>query len=66
MITKDEQTAFLKSLDWSLSVVDVYFWQGRLMVVNDYDIEKVEAFLDETGWARDIDFVAVNEFANAH
>lgn len=66
MITKNEQTVFLKSLDWSTSVVDVYFWQGKLMIINDYDIEKVEKFLNETDWADKIEFVSVNEFEAAY
>lgn len=54
------QTEFLSSLSDTLSITDVYFWQGKLMVVNDYDVTKIEEFLNKTKWANDISIMPVS------
>jgi len=57
------EQSILNQLERMLSIVDVYFHKGVLYVINDYDFEAVEEFMDETGYAADVDFRPVNELA---
>lgn len=61
MITRAQQYQILESLERLLSITDVYFHKGVLYVVNDYDLTDVAAFMDETGWARDVEFRSASE-----
>lgn len=56
MLTRADQTQLLQDLNEFAGISDVYFWRGKLVVVNDYDAERVDAFLDETGWSADVNF----------
>lgn len=37
-------------LDRIADIQDVYFHKGTLYVVNEYDMDKVETFLNESGY----------------
>lgn len=54
MLTKEQEHSLLDSLERLVGVTDVYVHRGELVVLNDYDLELVEEFLDETGWGADI------------
>ena len=57
MISKAQEKQVLDSLDELLGITDVYFHKGKLYVINEYDVEAIEEYLDETGWAADIEAV---------
>ena len=57
MISKADEQEFLDSLEKCLDITDVYFHKGKLYVINQYDVEAVEEFLDETSWGADIEMV---------
>lgn len=59
MLKKATQTELLSALETHLNVTDVYFWKGKLVVVNEYDAPTVEEFLDETGWSQEVDFTVM-------
>ena len=61
MISKADEQEFLDSLEKCLDITDVYFHKGKLYVINQYDVEAVEEFLDETSWGADIEMVAPEE-----
>jgi len=54
MLTKEQERSLLDSLERLVGVTDVYVHRGELVVLNDYDLELVEEFLDETGWAAEV------------
>lgn len=54
MITKDQETQVLTALEQDLDVVDVYFHKGKLHIVNDYDVEVVQAYFDSHPLGADI------------
>ena len=62
MISKEQEKQVLDSLDELLVVTDVYFHKGKLYVINEYDVEAVEEYLDETGWAADVEMVAPESY----
>lgn len=58
MITKEAQAKVIDALEQALDITDVYFHKGKLYVINEYDVEAVEEFLDETSWGADVIVVA--------
>ena len=63
MIGQQEQNELLSALETTLGITDVYFHKGQLYVINDYDVEAVEEFLDETGWAADVEMVEPEDYS---
>lgn len=61
MISKKQETEVLDFLSEQLDITDVYFHKGKLYVINEYDVEAVEEFLDETSWGADIELVTPQE-----
>lgn len=61
MISKQHQEHILNELDTKVGVQDAYFYKGKLYVVNLYDMVAVEEYLDETGWAADVDWLHIEE-----
>lgn len=61
MTSKKHQEIIIDSLATLANVMDVYFHKGVLYVVNEYDAAAVEEFLQESGWAPDVDFQIVEE-----
>lgn len=57
MIGKAQEKQVLDSLEELVGITDVYFHKGKLYVINEYDVDTVEEFLDETGWAADVEMV---------
>ena len=47
MLTLKQQGEFLKHLEDSTCITDVYFHKGTLYVINYYDESSVEQFIDE-------------------
>lgn len=62
MLSKAQEQEFLESLEKCLDITDVYFCKGKLYVINAYDVEDVEEFLDETSWGADVELVEVDSF----
>lgn len=54
MITREQEVQLLNELEEDLDIVDVYFHKGKLHVVNDYDVEAVQAYFQTHPLAADI------------
>lgn len=61
MLGKQQEQEFLDSLEKCLGITDVYFHKGKLYVINQYDVDDVDEFLDETGWGADVEPVYPEE-----
>ena len=57
MLTERQRDRFLVQLEKVTGVTDVYFFRDNLVVLNDYDLEAVESFLEVAEDGADIGLV---------
>ena len=57
MLTERQRDRFLAQLETVTGVTDVYFFRDNLVVLNDYDLEAVESFLEVAEDGADIGLV---------
>lgn len=63
LLKKTDEAKVLSELA-DLGIEDVYFNKGKLFIVNDYDVDAVDRFLDRSRWGLMVEWVYDEEVSS--